>query len=145
MPFDDLEFVRTFDFRYIPRELFEKSREMDSEMIDRVYKYGPIIAKSPLTLLYVLIDEMYKIKGVLWASIDLIDAVIFVKFLSVDKEYQTPDSNILEKVRDFLFSLELGPELKKEIHLCTYTEGVTSDLEKMGAKRSKRTLLEITQ
>jgi len=65
--------------------------------------------------------------------------------LSVGKEYQSPNSKILERVKDFLFSLELGPELKKEIYFYTYNKGIPSDYKKMGARRSKRILLEIKQ
>lgn len=142
--FKELKFVQMFDFRCIPRELFEQAKEMDAATIDRIYKFGPLIAQSPLTLLYVLVDDAHKIKGVLWGNIDLIEAIIFVRFLSVDKEYQSPSSEILERVRDFLFSLKLGPELKKEIHFFTYTKGIPSDYKKLGARRSKRLLLEIT-
>jgi len=143
--FEELKFVQMFDFSCIPRKLFEQTKEMDAATIDRVYKFGPLIARSPLTLLYVLVDDVHKIKGVLWGNIDLIEAVIFVRFLSVGKEYQSPNSKILERVKDFLFSLELGPELKKEIYFYTYNKGIPSDYKKMGARRSKRILLEIKQ
>ena len=142
--FGELEFVRMSDFHCIPRELFEQAKEMDAATIDRVYKFGPLIAKSPLTLLYVLVDEVHKIKGVLWGNIDVIEAIIFIRFLSVDKEYQSPSSIILERVKNFLFNLKLGSELKKEIHFFTSIKGVPSDYKKMGAKRSKRILLEMT-
>lgn len=138
---DELKFVRTFDFRYIPRALFEQIKEMDDAMINRVYRLGPLIGASPTTLLYVLIDEVNVIKGVLWAEIDLIEAIIFVRLLSVDKEYQSSNGQLLNKAKDFLFNLEMGPELKKEIHFLTMRPGA---FEKTGAKPSKRIRMELT-
>ena len=108
---------------------------MDAAMIDRVYGFGPLITGTPLTLLYVLVDQVYKIKGVLWAEIDLVDSIIFVRLLSVDKEYQSLNGELLNKVKDFLFHLPTGPELKKEIHFLT---SHPDDFEKLGAKRTKR-------
>lgn len=148
---DELKFVRTFGFTYpyghIPRELFEQIKEMDAARIDRIYKLGALIGGNPLTLLYVLVDEVNEIKGVLWAEINPIDAIIFIRLLSVDREYQKLNgglrksrSELLNKVKDFLFSLETGPELKKEIHFLTMRPGA---FEKVGVKRSKRIRMEI--
>lgn len=142
---DDLKFVRTYGFTYpyghIPRELFEQEKEMDKDAIDRIYKFGDLFAKSPLTLLYVMIDDANAIKGVLWANIDIIEAIIFIKFLSVDPEYQSVDGRLLNKVKDFLFGLKTGPALKKEIHFLT-TRPVA--FEEVGCKRSEKILMEIT-
>lgn len=139
---DELEFVRTFDFRHIPRYLFEQVEELDSAMVDRIYELGSIFTTSPLTLLYVLVDVDYKIKGVLWAAIDIIEAVFFIKVLSLDKEYQSPTNKILLKVRDFLMNLKTGPKLKKEIHFLTLHSDISSEHKAIGLKRSKRILLE---
>ena len=138
--FDELEFVRTFDFRHIPRTLFEQIKEMDKAMIDRIYKFGPLFAESPLTLLYVLVDVDYKIKGVLWAEVNIIDAVIFIRLLSVDKEYQSQNGELLNKAKEFLFNLDTGPDLKKEIRFLTTHP---SAFEEVGAKRSKQIRMEI--
>jgi len=138
---NDLKFIRTFDFRYIPRPLFEQVKEMDAAMIDRVYKFSPLIGASPLTLLYVLIDEVNKIKGVLWAEVDLIDAIIFIRLLSVDREYQSLNGQILNKAKDFLFNLPTGSELKKEIHFLTTRPDA---FEKIGARRTERIRMELT-
>jgi len=135
----DLTFIRTFDFRYIPRALFEQVEETDTAMIDRIYGFGSLFGGSPFTLLYVLIDQINKIKGVLWAEIDPIDAIIFVRLLSLDKEYQSPSGQILNKAKDFLLNLPTGPELKKEIHFFTTRPDA---YKKVGAKRSKRIIME---
>lgn len=139
---NELEFVRTFDFRHIPRYLFEQVEELDSVEIDRIYNFGAMFASSPLTLLYVLVDMDYKIKGVLWAAIDIIEAIIFIRVLSLDKEYQSPTNGILLKVGDFLVNLKTGPELKKEIHFLTLHSDISTEHKAIGLKRSKRTLME---
>ncbi|GAF71285.1 unnamed protein product [marine sediment metagenome] len=143
MPDDinDLQFVRTFDFALIPRTLLEQVKEIDSEEIDRIYTFGPMFASNPLTLLYALVDAGYKIKGVLWAEIDVIDAIIFIRLLSVNKEYQSQNGQLLNKAKDWLFNLKTGPKLKKEIHFLTTRPGA---FEKIGVRRSKRIRMEIT-
>lgn len=138
--FNELEFVRTFDFRHIPRALFEQAKEMDKATIDRIYKFGALFTGSPLTLLYVLVDVSYKIKGVLWAEVNIIDAIIFIRLLSVDKEYQSQNGELLNKVKEFLFNLDTGPELKKEIQFQTTHPAA---FEEVGAKRSKQIRMEI--
>ena len=137
---DDLEFVRTFDFRHIPRELFEQIEEMDPAMIDRLYTFGGQFSASPLTLLYVLVDVDYKIKGVLWANIDIIEGMFFIRLLSLNKEYQSLDGQFLSKIKDFLFNLETGPALKKKIQFLT---SKPKAYEKAGCQRSKQILMEI--
>lgn len=139
---DELKFVRTFDFALIPRTLFEQVKEMDAAMIDRVYRFGPLIGGNPLTLLYVLIDQVNKIKGVLWSEINIIEAIIYVRLLSVDKEYQSPNGELLNKAIEFLFSLPTGPELKKEIWFEAMRPGA---YEKIGARRAKRIKMEIRE
>lgn len=109
-------------------------------MIDRIYKLSPLIAASPTTLLYVLIDDVYVIHGVLWAEINLIDAIIFVRLLSVEKKYQSSNGQLLNKAKEFLFNMETGPALKKEIHFLTTRPGA---YEEVGAKRSKRIRMEL--
>lgn len=139
---DDLKFVRTYEFTYIPRYLFEQTKEMDSETIDRVYAFNSYIANCFTTLLYVLLNDSHEIKGVLWAEIDVLNARFFVRHLSVDKEYQSMDGQLIKKVRDFLFSLDTGPELKKEIwFLTTHPQAYEKAI---GAERSKKILMEIT-
>lgn len=138
---DDLKFVRTYEFTYIPRYLFEQINELDSEAIDRIYQLGLMFSQSPLTLLYVLVDEVQKIKGVLWGVVDVIEGVIYVKVFSVDKEYQSADSMVIKKAVDHCLSLTEGSKLKKEIRFQTTHPDA---YEKVGAKRSKYTLMEFT-
>ncbi len=137
---NDLKFVRTYDFRHIPRYLCDQTKELDKETIDRLYGFGGIMFKSPLTLLYVLLDEINVIKGVLWAEVSIIDAAIYVYLLSVDKEYQS-NGQLISEAADFLLNIETGPEIKKELRFQTIHPDA---YEKVGARRSKRILMEIS-
>lgn len=138
--FSDLKFVRTYDFRHIPRYLCDQTKELDKETVDRLYRFGGTMFRSPVTLLYVLLDEVHVIKGVLWAEVSIIDAAIYVYLLSVDKEYQS-NGQLIREAADFLLNLETGPEIKKEIRFQTIHPDA---YEKAGVKRSKRILMEIT-
>lgn len=138
---DDLKFVRTYEFTYIPHYLFEQTKEMDSETIKRVYAFNSFLANSPTTLLYVMLTELHEIKGVLWVEIDIVEAKFFIRLLSVDKEYQSIDGQLMNKVKDFLFSLDTGPALKKELQFLTIHPHA---YEKVGVTQSKRVLMEIT-
>jgi len=137
---EELKFVRMFDFRCIPRGLFEQTKELEDDEIDRIYTFGSTFVASPLTLLYVLIDSTNIIKGVLWAEINLINAVIFIRFFSVYKEYQSSKGELLNKAKDFLFGLKMGSGLKKEIHFLTTRPQA---YKKIGARRSKNVRMEI--
>ncbi len=138
---DDLRFVRTYEFTYIPQYLFEQTKEMDSETIKRVYAFNSFLVNSPTTLLYVMLTDLHEIKGILWVEIDIVEAKFFIRLLSVDKEYQSIDGQLMNKVKDFLFSLDTGPALKKEIQFLTIHPQA---YEKVGVTRSKRILMEIS-
>lgn len=137
----DLKFSRIYSFERIPQYLFEQTKELDAATIARIYQFGPLFAGSPTTLLYVLIDELHRIKGVLWAQVDILEAVTFVKLLSVEKGYQSTNGALMKKATDFLFGREKGPDLKNEIHFVT---AHPKAYEKSGMKRSKRIRMEIT-
>ena len=138
---DDLRFVRTYEFTYIPQYLFEQTKEMDSETIKRVYAFNSFLVNSPTTLLYVMLTDLHEIKGILWVEIDIVEAKFFIRLLSVDKEYQSIDGQLMNKVKDFLFGLDTGPALKKEIQFLTIHPQA---YEKVGVTRSKRILMEIS-
>ena len=138
--FSDLKFVRIYDFAVVPRYLLEQVREIDADAIDRIYQFGSAIAKGPATLLYVLVDVDYKIKGVLWAAVDVIEACIYVRLSSLDREYQSRNGDVLEKGTEFLLNLPTGPKLKKKLVMTTTRPKV---FEKAGWERSKEIRMEI--
>ena len=95
--------------RHIPRDLFEQVEGMEPDVIDRIYEFAPLIL-GQTTLLYTIIDEVNVIKGVLWAEVDIIDAVIFVRLLSVYKEHQ---GGMLEKATEHLLKQTEKSKIKR--------------------------------
>lgn len=138
----DLKFSkRMYSFERIPKYLFEQVEGLDKATIDRIYQNGPLFATSPTTIIRVLLDELHVIKGVLWANFDIIENIFFIKLLTVDKEYQSPNGKLMNKAKDFLFGLGDDPDIRKEIcFLTTHPKAY----QRAGAKRSKRIRMEIT-
>jgi len=137
--FDELRFIRIQDFNLIPRYMMEQVKGGDTK-VNRVLQFGTQIAKDPLTLLYVLADTQNKIKGFLWAEIDVFDEVIHVNTLSLDKEYQDRNGTALLKTVDFLKSLLDGSKLQKKI---TFSTTRPKAFERLGFKRTALVNMEI--
>jgi hypothetical protein len=144
MNFEDLKFVRINNpgtapeiidmvFRRIPKELFEQVKDTDFN-IDLLYKAPSRFIGNLNTMFYVLTDNEDKIKGILWAYVNILTEKIQVNILSIDKEYQF--NNALEKTLEFIKTWQ--NDLKIEC--------ITSRphaYEKNGWKQSERKILEI--
>ena len=143
--FEELEFFRLRPnkddpnpgkiFKVIPRYLFEQIEAADDETIERIRLAGQIAIQNPTTLIYILIDGANIIKGILWCCVNLIDAALFVKVFSVDKEYQ---GGSLKAATDFLIE-----QIKdsKVTRLECYSMRPKS-AERSGWKKSKQIHLE---
>ncbi len=133
--FEDLEFVRVTQpllFHNIPRYLFEQVKDRSFD-IDRLYRLSERLLSDPTQLFYVLIDEDKKIKGVFWASANVLDNSIDVVLLSIDKEYQFSDA--IEKTLEFIDTFQKNATVRILVSR-------TAAYEKAGFKKVK-TLLEI--
>ena len=86
----ELTFVKTRDFNLIPSYLFKQFKEIKYDPKD-LYFWGSAAADNPLTLLYVTVNKQHKIKGFMWAALDVLDRSVHVKALSIDKDYQEGD------------------------------------------------------
>lgn len=138
MPFSDLEFVRVVQpdiIKGIPRYLFEQVEGTDPDIIDRIYKYGSVSIASPTSMIYVLINDQNMIKGILWASVNLIEAVLWINIFSVDKEYQ---GGSLEEGMEFVLGKIKGTKIKRIECQAIQPKAY----EKAGWKRSKQIHLE---
>ncbi len=136
--FDDLKFVRIIQpeiIRMIPRRLFEQFEDMDEKMIERVYEFGRLSVGNPLSILYTLIDDKHVVHGVLWANIDLICGVLWVKLFSVDKEYQTGS---IKGATEFLWKKIQGSQITR----IECQAGRPKTYERAGWKKSKQVHLE---
>ena len=105
-----LKYIRIFQlelFNQIPRYLFEQVPELAKEAVDRIYQFAPVLMKSGT--IYGGFDEDNKIKGVLWVGVDLIEATMWVKLLSVNREHR---GNATKEATDFLLT-EVGVSIEK--------------------------------
>jgi len=154
---NDLKFVRLITaeaFRAIPRYLFEMVKEIDSDTIDRIYKYGsgimtiPVVNKqgqlvgsmpSPGVWVAVMHDVVNVIKGFVWMELDVIEQRVFVQACAVDREYQSGD--VINRVVDYIKSIPMPDEMKKNIQFATTRPKA---FEKMGWTRSNKVLMELS-
>lgn len=132
----ELNFKRIFSFQLIPRYLLEQVKDGDWDL-DLLYQYGDLVAQHPLTLLYVLADKDYVIKGLLWGAIEPLSKTISIYVLSVDKEYQDRGGPILY-AREFARNLKEKMGFKKTEFPTTKPRA----FERLGFKRSKVVMME---
>lgn len=145
--FDDLKFVlinnpgttpEVIDmvFQRIPKELFEQVKDLDFN-IDLLRKVPSRFINNVNTRFYVLTDDKAKIKGILWAYVNVLTEKIQVNILSVDKEYQF--GNALEKTLEFVKSWQ-GKDEKLKIEIITTRPHA---YERNGWRQSKCKIMEI--
>ena len=134
---EDLKLIRVFDFRLIPRYLFEQVKPDGAGEIEELYgDWGLVMARSPLSLLYAMADEEHKTKGVLWAGIDPIRKAITVQTLSLDKAYQ--DGKAVPHAIEFLGNIRDRLGLNKIRFMATRPKA----FERFGCKKSDQILME---
>jgi hypothetical protein len=112
--FSQLKFVRVTeyeDFKHIPRYLFNQMRYKEFD-VDRVYDYAPQFLSSPQTWFYVLVDSDNLVRGLLWATTELVQNVLMINMLSVDPGYQ---GGAIRTATDFLFKEIEKTDLKPKI------------------------------
>ncbi len=145
--FDELKFVSINNpgtspeiidmvFRRIPRELFEQVKDVEFN-IDLLYKAPSRFISNVNTRFYVLTDDEDKIKGILWASVNLLTEKIQISILSVEKEYQF--GNAIEKTLEFIKSWQNDNE---DLTIQIMTTRPTA-YKKVGFKESKQLIMEI--
>lgn len=145
--FSDLTFVRLNNpgtspgaidmlFRQIPRELFEQIKDVEFN-IDLLYQTPSRFISGANTRFYVLIDEDKKIKGILWAYVNILTEAIDVYVLSIDREYQFGDA--LKVTLEFIRSWFGKNETLKIMCITTRPQAY----ERAGWKTTKRVGMEI--
>ena len=149
--FSDLRFVRITGapdivdmmFRQIPKELFEQIRDINFN-IDLLYQCPSRFIGGVNTRFYVLIDKNDKIKGILWAYINILTETTQVNILSIDKEYQQKsnidDSDALKETVKFIRSWQGENENLKITGITTRPHAC----QKNGWVKSKHVLMEIS-
>ena len=133
--FEDLEFVRVTQsllFWMIPPYLFKQIKDRSFD-IDRLYRLSERLLSDPTQLFYVLIDDEKQIKGIFWASANIINNTIDVAVLSIDKQYQF--DNAIKKTLDFIDTFQKNATVR-------VISSRTAAYEKAGFKKTK-TMMEI--
>lgn len=135
---ESLKLIRIYDFRLIPRYLFDQVKPHNEIIVDELYgDWGATIAKSPLSLLYAMADNEYKTRGVLWATVDPITKAISVPVLSLDKAYQ--DRQSIKHAMTFLVGIRDKLGFRKIIFSTTRPKAYA----RFGCNKSKQTLMEV--
>lgn len=131
-----LKFVRVRTIDQIPRHLFEqvKPREFD---IDRLYEFAPVLLKNPLNLMGAFVTKEGEIKGVMWATFNVIANSIMVNVLSIAKEYfgrgiVREANGILRKQQKVLGATRV-----------VFTTTRPRAFERFGYRKSKRVVMEM--
>lgn len=146
--FSDLKFVLLQipnGLDYVPRVLLEQipSREWE---VETFLKWSPIFIASPLNRFWVLVDNEYAIKGLLWITIDPILKRACVNIFSVLKEYQHPRGEAIKEACKFLkkwiadVNKSCGFGLKDKL---LWTTTRPKAFKKIGATEYPRTIMEI--
>lgn len=133
---DALSFVKLKIPRLIPIDLIEsvKGRTFTPEQF---YKYQESQMDNPFNFLYVLVDEMKKIHGYLWAEVNILDSSLFVNTFSISKEYWGKGQAI-PRVIEFLRELKGKIKAPRVFWISTNERFFL----KHGFKRSKNVLME---
>lgn len=133
--FSELKPVKIYDFRIIPRYLFEQVKGGNWNF-ENILGLNDAINATPFNFLFVFVDEENIIKGFLWGALNPVTLVFDAFIYSVDKKYQQGDA--LECIKGFLtnFMNDLG------IKHTQFTTTRPKALEKAGFVRSKLTLME---
>jgi len=155
---NELTFLRLIiaeAFNAIPQRLFASIKDIDSETIERIYANSAAIMTIPVVdikgvevgrlpaqsvWVAVMLDIVNEIKGFVWMEFDVIEQRVFVQACAVDAEYQSNDGEVIQKVVEYIRTLNLPEEMKKNIQ---FTTTRPKAFEKLGWNRSKRILMEL--
>jgi len=143
--FSKLRFVRIFTPVHIPKELIEQVREKEYDVNDW-YRYLEIVCirqtnegpqLNPLCLLYVIVDELNKVVGMLWAEIDTLSKILAIQTFSMDKKYWL-------KGQAVTLLADKAKEIAKECGLkkIRWASSYPKHSERYGFHRSKSVLME---
>lgn len=135
-----LEITHLYDPRLIPRYLLEqiKPRTFD---IDQWYKQMIQLKKDgDISNIYMaMLDDTYQIKGAAWCVIEPMEKVLFINFLTIDRQYQG-NGAIMESFVPFIARIMDGLGLEKAEWRSTRPHAY----EKYGFHQSKNVLLEMS-
>lgn len=144
---EDLKWVRIFDPVHIPKEYIDqiKHKEFTTEKFYEFLTSICLISKengvalNPLNLLFVLVDDNNRTKGVLWMVIDSLANALVINTFSVDKDYWGNGCAV-----NFLRQKAIEIKEKENLDKIYWITRSPKHSEKFGFKRSKNTLMEFS-
>ncbi len=115
----DYKFIRIRQaelLRLVPDEIFKQIKGVDDEHIFRVKTFADLIVADITQLVYGAFDTAGRIKGLLWASVDVIGSCVCVRMFAMDPEYQVGG---LKRAMEFLFEQVKDSKVDKRLECCT--------------------------
>ena len=142
---ENLKWVRIFDPVHIPKEYIDqiKHKEFTSEKFYEFISSICLISNengsvlNPYNLLFVLVDDNNRTKGVLWMVIDALANALVINTFSVDKEYWGNGVAV-----NFLKAKAIEIQQKESLDKIYWITRSPKHSEKFGFKRSKNVLCE---
>ena len=133
-----MKFERCTNAQFIPRNLLEQLPN-EGFNADNFYEFMSVALESSTQFLFLLISDRNEIMGFLWCEINVLEKILFINLLSVDKELWG-DGEMVDLATDFL---------KKYFDLTKFSGVLWSTdrpalFEKKGFKRSTNILMEYT-
>jgi len=129
-----------FLFNSIPKRLW-KVKYDTFKNLDNLYQKGSMLIQNPSIYLCVIVDPDAAIQGILWFSVNNIEEIIGVHLFAIDptyeKKFPARGAQMFDLVWDYLRSLKL------KINTVQFTTFKPNAYEQLGARRSKKVLMEI--
>ena len=142
---ENLKWVRIFDPVHIPKEYINQIKEKEFTT-EKFYEFQSRVCLlntetgltiNPYNLLFVLVDDSNRVKGILWMVIDILANSLVINTFSVDKEYWGNG-----KAVSFLIEKAAEIKEKEKLDRVYWITRSPKHSEKFGFKRSKHTLME---
>jgi len=133
-----MKFERCTNALFVPRSLLGQLPDNEFDA-DRFYEFMSIALESPTQMLYLLLDDDNVVRGFLWCEINVLEKVMFVNTLSVDKELWG-GGEMVKFAMEFLKGIFHNLKLNKAI----WITDKPALFERFGFQISKQVLLEYT-
>lgn len=144
---ESLKWVRIFDPIHIPKEYIDqiKHKEFETDKFYEFLKQISLISNkdeiklNPLSLLFVLVDDNNRTKGILWMVIDQLANALIINTFSIDSEYWGNGKAVA-----ILREKAIEIQEKEKLERIYWITRCPKHSEKFGFKRSKNVLMEYT-
>lgn len=119
MEIKELKFVRLTDpsmAGLIPRYLIDQAKDKDFTT-ERFYALAPMLIANKLNIIGLFADADNKVKGFMWATINILSEQLYVSVISIDKEYQNCSGDVLQCVFEVIKGFPNDISIKQTIKI----------------------------